>query len=214
MELDTLFITALIIGFSGAMMPGPLLTATVNESYHKGASAGPRIILGHSILELLLIIGLIMGLGSFLVLSSVKITISIVGGLFLLWMGIGIIKDAGFSKVKLELAAVGSNKSLQPEAIGVLTSISNPYWTIWWATIGLGYVTMAWEQGIIGLIVFYLGHISADFIWYTGVSFGIASGKEMLSDNIYRIILLICGVFLVGLSLYFIYLGVKPLGIF
>lgn len=209
MGLVSLFISALIIGFSGALMPGPLLTATINESYHKGISAGPRLILGHSILELVLIIGLIMGLGSFLVIPGVKLSMAIIGGIFLLWMGWGIVKDAAINKVKLELAATGVTKAFPPEVIGVLTSLSNPYWTLWWATIGLGYITLAFEQGILGLAAFYLGHISSDFIWYSAISAGIVSGKKILSDKVYRAILLICGLFLIGLAVYFFYSGIK-----
>jgi arginine exporter protein ArgO len=70
---------------------------------------------------------------------------------------------------------------------------------------------MSLETGLIALVVFYLGHISADLIWYTGVSVGIVSGKKVLSDKIYRIILLICGIFLIGLAFYFIYNGIKLL---
>jgi len=127
----------------------------------------------------------------------------------LLWMGWGILRDAGFSKVKLEFAATGSTQSIPLELTGILVSLSNPYWTIWWATIGLGYITVAYNQGIGALITFYLGHISADFLWYALVSLGITSGKKFISDKVYRGILLVCGFFLIGLAVYFIYSGVK-----
>ncbi|MBO8167855.1 MAG: LysE family transporter [Thermoanaerobacteraceae bacterium] len=207
MGLSTLFITAMIIGFSGAMMPGPLLTATINESYYKGASAGPRLIFGHAILEALLVVGLIGGLDAFLVLPAVKVAIAVLGGLFLLWMGWGIVRDAWLQKVELNLEVTGSTKKLPLEAIGILTSIANPYWTLWWVTIGLSYISMALANGYLGLLAFFLGHISADFIWYTAVSFGITSGKRIISDALYRAILLICGLFLMVLALYFIYSG-------
>ncbi|MFV9510089.1 LysE family transporter [Tepidibacillus sp. LV47] len=142
MGVGSLFITALIIGFSGAMMPGPLLTATINESYHRGTIAGPRLILGHGILELILIIGLMMGLGEFLLLSTVKGIIATIGGLFLLWMGWGIARNSLFNREKLELAVTSSTFSLSPEVIGIFTSLSNPYWSLWWATVGLHFFVM------------------------------------------------------------------------
>jgi len=203
MGVGSLFLTALIIGFSGAMMPGPLLTATINESYRRGTIAGPRLMLGHSILELGLVIGLLMGLGDFLLLPTIKISIAIIGGFFLLWMGYGIVRDSLLHRVKLELAATGSTRTLAPEAVGAFTSLSNPYWSLWWATVGLSYITIAAEKGTIGLTSFFLGHISADFIWYTLIAFAVTSGKRFLSDNVYRGILMVCGLFLIGLAFYF-----------
>jgi threonine/homoserine/homoserine lactone efflux protein len=207
----TLFFTALIIAFSGAMMPGPLLTAAINESYYRGFSAGPRIILGHSIIELILIITLIFGFGNILTIPIVKNLVSIIGGIFLLWMGIDILR----SVIKKKISGVDINKKcvskrLNLELIGVLTSISNPYWTLWWATIGLGYLTIALKKGFIGVLIFYLGHISADFIWYTIISLGVSSGKAIISDTIYQVILIVCAIFLLGLSCFFIYSGINP----
>lgn len=209
MGLFTLFFSAMLMGFSGAMMPGPMLTATINESYHRGFSAGPRMIIGHSILELLLIIGLIMGLGQILLISYVKSIIALVGGLFLIWMAWGIIKDAGLQRLNLELAPTGTTQKFQPEVIGVLTSLSNPYWTLWWATIGLGYLVVAYEKGMIGLTTFFLGHISADFIWYALVAYAVTSGKRFITQKVYGLILTICGVFLGILAVYFIFSGIR-----
>jgi len=50
-----IFLTALAVAFSGAMMPGPLLTYTIKQSLNTGAHSGFVIISGHAIMEIILI---------------------------------------------------------------------------------------------------------------------------------------------------------------
>ena len=78
MELIFIFFTALFIGFSGAVVPGPLLSVTVNESLRRGISAGPLLIVGHALLEIVIIAGLVYGLSQ--ILES-----PLVGGILGVW---------------------------------------------------------------------------------------------------------------------------------
>ena len=137
MDLIALFITAFLVGLSGAMMPGPLLTVTIAESARRGFKAGPLIVLGHAILELALIIALLAGLSFYLKKPLVTTVISIVGGAFLLFMGLNMIKDVLQGRITLEgsenNAAKGVN--MHPVMAGILVSVSNPFWIVWWATI-------------------------------------------------------------------------------
>ena len=208
MTLPTLFITSFLLGFSGAMMPGPLLTVNIHESYRRGIIAGPLLILGHAILESLLVIGLTMGLDALLVQPLFKGSIALIGGVVLLWMGWGMARDSRLGRVSLELAADGAIKGMSPVVAGIVVSLSNPYWILWWATIGLTYVVLATQQGMLALVVFLTGHLLADLIWYSAVSFAVVSGKKLVSDNVYRGILVVCGLFLLALALYFIWSGV------
>ncbi|PKM86672.1 MAG: lysine transporter LysE, partial [Firmicutes bacterium HGW-Firmicutes-12] len=107
MTLITLFFTAFIIGFSGAMMPGPLLTVNINESYRRGIKAGPMLVLGHGILELALIIGLTLGLQEMLIQPAFKRSVALFGGLVMFWMGWSMAKDAWLGRVSLQLEARG-----------------------------------------------------------------------------------------------------------
>lgn len=63
--LFTIFASSFIIALSGALMPGPLLTATISESSERGFIAGPMMIAGHAILELGLVIALLAGMAPF-----------------------------------------------------------------------------------------------------------------------------------------------------
>ena len=226
MELALIFVTALLVAFSGAMMPGPLLTVTISESVRRGFWAGPMLVLGHGLLELVLVVALVLGIASILVHPTVSTTIFLMGGGILCLMGLGMARDAWRGTLELDLAAnnqeqivnsVGPGqlstsawiygRGLHPVAAGILVSLANPYWLLWWATVGLGYVTIAMGRGLPGVASFFTGHILADLIWYSLVSGAVAGGRRFMSQVAYRVLIGACGVFLVGLGGYFIYSG-------
>ncbi|WP_243450464.1 LysE family transporter [Desulfosporosinus sp. Sb-LF] len=205
--LWVIFMTSLFMGFSGAIMPGPLLTITINESLHRGARVGPQIVSGHALLELALVVAIFFGLGTYITLPYVKGTIGIVGGLFLFWMAYGILKDLFHAAAALDLSGGIAEKGLSPWVAGITVTASNPYWFLWWATAGAGALMVAASQGVLGAVSFYMGHVLSDYIWYILVAFTIARGKELFTPMIYRIVLGVCGLFLVGLASYFVYSG-------
>lgn len=197
-----LFGTALIVGFSGAMMPGPLLTLDIEASMRRGAATGPKLILGHALLELALIVAILFGFGRVLGLGGVKGAIGLIGGVVLLWMSYGMLREAR----GLSLSGQGraERRGLPLVLAGAVISLSNPYWSLWWATVGLTYLTRARELPVYGVGLFYVGHILADLTWYSAISFTAARGRRLFSDRIYRGIIFVCGLFLVYVGLWFI----------
>jgi threonine/homoserine/homoserine lactone efflux protein len=198
--------SSFLVALSGALMPGPLLTVTVGEASRRGFWAGPLIILGHAILELVLVLTLLAGLGVWLNRPQVLGTVGLLGAGMLGWMGWSLLLASRTSRLTLEGAAPGG---LHPIFAGVLMSLANPYWLIWWLTIGLGYVLFAARFGLLGVFLFFAGHILADFAWYTLVSAAVAQGRRFLSDGIYRGFLAGCAFFLFGFGGYFGFLGIK-----
>lgn len=87
LSLATIGGISFILALSGVLTPGPLLTVIIRESMRKGFIPGPLIILGHGILELVLVIAIVNGLGEFLKKELITSIISILGGGVLLWMG-------------------------------------------------------------------------------------------------------------------------------
>jgi threonine/homoserine/homoserine lactone efflux protein len=204
--LFTIFCTSFILALSGALMPGPLLTVTVSESSRRGAHVGPMMIFGHSLLELALVIALLSGLAPFLVRDDVFIFISLAGGAVLLWMGTTMLR----SLPQLSLVTTkGDGKSRNLLLTGIVLSAANPYWLIWWASIGLGYIMYSMKFGLLGVAAFFFGHILADLAWYCLISFGIAKGRRFFSDKLYRRMIGACAVFLLFFSCWFLYGGIN-----
>ena len=202
MSLLVLGLSSFLIALSGALVPGPLFTLTVSESARRGASTGPLIILGHGILEVLIVALVLAGLSPFLGHETTRHVISLVGGCMLILMGILLLRD--IPKARLDQPGEKKGTGMNLIVTGILGSITNPYWVIWWATIGLGYLVSSLQYGITGVIIFFLGHISADLAWYSLVSYAVSKGKKIMGEKGYRAVLLFCGIFLIFFGGWFI----------
>ena len=235
--LAAIFVTSFGVGFTGALMPGPLTTLAVRESMRRGFWAGPLLAAGHSLIELALVIGLALGLSRFLVEDPVKAGVGIAGGLFLLWMGVhilsrppeqpaalgqppspnnpGALADNNSWRRRWLLPLTGgadASRSLPRTAAvlmsaAILMSVFNPAWVAWWASVGSAFISQSLEQGAAGVASFYVGHILADILWLTLLAFVLASGRRMMSGLVYRGIVVVCGLFLLGLGAYFLASG-------
>lgn len=206
--LFALFATSLIVGFSGALMPGPVSMVTISQSARHGFWAGPLVTAGHAVAEIAAVAALAMGLGKVFKRSLVAGLIGLLGGGFLLWMGVDIARS-GWVGIALELepGEMGGLTAFGSVGAGVLASISNPYWVVWWASVGASYVVLALRKGLPGLGAFFWGHILSDLSWNSLLAFLIASGRGFLSLSFYRGVLVVCGLILVALAVYFIYSG-------
>jgi len=201
-----------VTGLSGALMPGPVLAVTISSVVQVGFIAAVLIILGHSILELLMVVALALGLKNVLKNRYVTGAIGTIGGSVLLWFAYGMITSAysGINALSAVAATQEANiTSLGLVGKGMITSLSNPYWILWWATIGATYMLVSLEKSMVGISTFYIGHISSDFAWYCAVAAALVLGKQMLSDRVYMGLIIICGLFLVYLGIYFFYSGVR-----
>lgn len=202
-----LFIASFLVGLSGAVTPGPLLMVNITEVARRGFWAGPAVALGHSGLELVTVLLLALGLSPVFSTGAVPGMVGLLGGLFLLWIAQKTLRSAPHLSLAAEIATVRPGLSTGPVIAGVTASISNPYWLVWWATVGAGFTVSALALGGAGIAAFYLGHISADFAWYTLVAGIVATGRRFMTDPAYRALLVACAVFLLALGGFFILSG-------
>jgi threonine/homoserine/homoserine lactone efflux protein len=206
LTLLTIFCSSFVIALSGALMPGPLMTVTVSESARQGAKAGPLMIFGHGLLELALVAALLGGLAPFLSRDEVFIFVSVLGGAILLWMACMMFRELPGLKLKLEQ---DDRKPRNLVLSGIMLSLANPYWFIWWATIGIGYIMYSVKFGFTGIAAFFTGHIIADLAWYSLISVGVAKGRNFFTDTFYRRLIGACASFLLVFSCYFFYSGLE-----
>ncbi len=200
----TIFASSFVIAFSGAMMPGPLMTMTIGESARNGPWVGPKMIAGHAVLEVGLLFALFYGLAPLFKQELFFIIIALLGGIIMVWMAQSMFRSLPGLEIK---TAETASKSMNLYLAGILMSLANPYWIIWWATIGLGYVLHSQKLGFAGIVFFFVGHILGDLVWYSAISFAVGKGRKFFGNKTYRILVGTCAVFLALFAVWLIYDG-------
>jgi threonine/homoserine/homoserine lactone efflux protein len=178
-----------LISLSGVMSPGPVTAVTVgkgNESPHAGA----LVAIGHGIVEFPLIAAIFLGFGYLVDLPYVRTTIALIGGGLLLFMGIGMLRSIKRAHVQTE------RYDRFPMLAGVLLSVGNPFFLIWWVTVGAALIVRAVQFGLWGLGAFALSHWLCDFLWLYFLSALSFKGRRFLGKEFQEIVFAVCGVFL------------------
>ena len=209
--LLVVFSLSFLVALSGAMAPGPLLTYTIVKSLRtrqRGFLTGAWVIGGHAVLESVLVIGLLLGVAELLRSRITVRVIGTLGGLFLVVMGAMIMRNVLRNRGQGEPADPLFVRS-HPVIGGILVSMSNPYWWVWWATVGFAFMAryrISLENWKL-LLAFFLGHEAGDLAWYLAVSTMVYFGRNYLKTRVYAAVLFVCGMFV---SLFGVYLGVAP----
>lgn len=198
MGMLSLIFTTVGISLSGVMAPGPITAATLAAGA-RSRHAGAWICAGHVLVELPLILLLAAGLGTFLESKQIRAGIGLVGGLLLLAMGLQLLVSLGKSD-----AGSTASAERRPLWIGVVLSGANPYFLLWWATVGLTLTSQAMEFGILALVLFAVLHWMCDLGWLEVLSFVGFKGSA-LGNRSQKVISLLCAAMLLGFGLKFVY---------
>ena len=202
MPLLTFLFEAVLISLSGVLAPGPITAITV-EKGNKSPHAGAFVAIGHGIVEFPLIISIFYGFGYLLKLNYVKEVIAFVGGLFLSFMGISMFRS-------IKQIDVNYKKSTHlPIIDGILLSLGNPYFLIWWATVGATLIFRSISFGMLGFLFLMLFHWLCDFFWCYFLSILSFRGGQYFGKKFQKIVSTICCAFLLFFGGKFIYDAVK-----
>lgn len=222
-DLWLIFSFSFLVALTGAMSPGPLLTYTIIQSAKTsryGYLMGLWIIIGHAAIEMAIIIFLLFGFSFMLKNTAVVRIIGISGGLILLLFGASIIRDIFNGNISTPFLNPQNESHKNPELFknkglenpivgGAMVSMSNPYWWVWWATIGFAFMVQfnisfsSWPR----ILSFFLGHEAGDLMWYLLVSILAFFGLRRMNRKVYYAILMLCAIFMILLG---IYLGISP----
>ena len=199
MELVWFLIQVFIISISGAMQPGPV-TATAITMGTRSRWAGSLLAVGHGIFEFPLMVLIIFGLGTIFQMTPSQIIIGIAGGLALLYMAYGMFKTASHP-----VAVQAGARKDKPILAGIVLTLSNPYFLIWWATVGLGLATNATKFGLYAFVLFAIVHWLVDFMWVTALSFTSFHGTTLFGPKVQQRVTQVCAIAMLFFGLFFLY---------
>jgi len=195
-------LSVVIISLSGVMMPGPMFAVTVAKSY-KSQFAGTQIALGHAIVEIPLIFLIYFGFARFFEEELVQIILYLVGAVMLLWLGV--------SMFRARVGVIEKGKDLAYNAVvaGVVTSLFNPFFILWWATIGIMLIRNSLDFGLTGFALFIPVHWLCDLIWLSFVSILIYRTQSLWGRKFQEWLFISCSLLLIGFGGWFLILGLQ-----
>ena len=199
-----IILSVIVISLSGVMTPGPMFAVTVAKSY-RSPWAGVQISLGHAVVEVPIILLIYFGFSRFFENNIVQIVLSIIGGAMIIWMGISMFR------ARREVVDSGKDLAYGGVTAGIIMSISNPFFLLWWATVGITLVMKFVEFGTVGLPVFIMTHWTCDLIWLSIVSLVIYRTKTLWGKKFQTAIFVVCSLLLLGFGAWFIVSGVQQI---
>ncbi len=188
-------VLVIIISASGVMAPGPLFAASVSYGLREGTRAGVKMAIGHTIVELPLVILLGIGVLSLELFPEFRTIISILGAVTLFVFAAIQIRTTCSSKELI------SSKSKQgPLIAGIVLSALNPFFIIWWLAIGFKLISDAMLMwSFAGILIVFALHIWMDFAWLGTTSFLASKSSKIISNRNYKILMIV----LSGMLIYF-----------
>ena len=196
-ELFSFLGLVIIISASGVMSPGPLFAANVMYGLREGKISGLKMAIGHTIVEFPLIIFLGIGFFSIENVPEIRTIITVLGAIGL--FGFAALQIRSVTKKEF---SIETRSKQGPLVAGVLLSALNPFFIIWWLTIGLVLISKSIESfGLFGIVILFLFHIWMDYVWLFTIATFSSRAKNYLSKRNFKIIIVV-------LSLILIYFGI------
>jgi threonine/homoserine/homoserine lactone efflux protein len=213
-------IQVIFVSVSGVLSPGPLFFASLIYGSKLGYYSGIKIASGHAVVELPLIVLLalgIFGFSSFMFIEKSTSMIGLIGGTAIIFFSFfqinSIIRgrntgDANnkingsyFSKISNKGKTLGG-----PFIIGLIFSALNPFFLVWWFTVGLKLISDSiFLFGVLGgILVLFAFHIWMDYAWLSITAYLISKGKMIIKDKLYRHFLLSISIILASYGFYLI----------
>ena len=202
MDILNFAATVILLSTSGALAPGPLFFVTITHGTKTGAKSGLLFSIAHSLIEFTLAILLAIGLLSVANQPAVKLIVGGAGGIALIVFGSMQIRSSLHEANEANETKKTTKHLL---LLGLALTGLNPYFIIWWLTIGANLILLSLEfAGLWGVLFMYICHVWVDYAWLTLVAGFAKKGAKILRKKWYRALIAIFGAILIYFGLSFL----------
>ena len=161
-------LASFLVGLTGAVSPGPMSASILGMSHRRPLLSTAGLVAGHGIVEAFIIIGIIFGLSSL----PYQTGIALLGCVTIVILGVlQFMAEPAMQEARAESAGA-------PFVTGIILTLSNPYWWIWWLTFGAGFLALQPAYA-----AFFVGHISADLVWFGILAITASRGAKLLGEK-------------------------------
>ena len=197
-----ILLSVVVISLSGVMMPGPMFAVTLAKSF-KSPFAGARIALGHAVVEVPVILLIYFGFAQIFEDNLVQIVLSLAGGAMIVWLGVAMFR------ARARVVREGKDLSYSAFTAGIITSGLNPFFLLWWATVGSLLVVRFLEFGLGGLAIFTISHWLVDLAWLSFVSVLVYRTHRFWGKRFQEGVFIATSLLLVGFGVWFMVSGIQ-----
>ncbi len=176
------------LSLTGALAPGPLSAAVIQQASKRGRLHGIFPMVGHAIVELGIIAAIILSVNALTLTPFIVDILMGFGGVIIILFGFFALRDYKHddSDLRADIKQETSvYTALEATTQGALVSIFSPYFLLWWFGAGLSFISILLGdlQLSIGTVfiagtLIYFTHISTDLIFGAFLSVGAAYGSE------------------------------------
>ena len=195
-------LSVVAISLSGVMMPGPVFAVTIAKSY-KSQFAGIQLALGPALVEIPLILLIYFGFARFFRQELAQIILSLLGGAMLIWLGIDMFR------AKTRVIEIGKDLPYNSVVAGVVTSALNPFFILWWATVGSKLIMDSLDFGLTGFALFIPTHWLCDLVWLSFISILVHRTQSLWGRKLQQGLFIACSLLLIGFGAWFLISGIQ-----
>jgi threonine/homoserine/homoserine lactone efflux protein len=196
-----------VFGLTAGISPGPLLTLVISETLRHNKTEGVKIAVAPLITDIPIVLLTIFIVSKMASSDFVLGIISILGGIFIAYLGYDSIKSRG---IEIDI------QNLKPKSIrkGIIVNILSPHPYIFWLMVGAPITVKAYQANPFAAFAF----IIAFYVLLVGSKISIAlvvdRSRAFLKNKVFIWTLRILGLVLMILAILLIKEGLGYLGLF